>query len=268
MFLNEEGIQLLTRIGITKTQAKIYLTLLKNGNLRARELAKKSNCPSPLVYRTLDELQKIGLVEKEINTPHRFIATPPDSGLQILLHHKYEHYKKIQKETKLFLQKIESNQLEQPPRQDYRFKIVESKERILQIIKSQHKNTQQSSHIITTFQRFHSALEFCFEECENALQRGVEYRVIIGEKEGNSVTTENLQLLQTYPNFRLKSSDKPLTNNLAIFDSQEVTFNFFPSRSFNESPIIWTNHPSFISMAEDHFDQVWKSARKNAPEGM
>jgi sugar-specific transcriptional regulator TrmB len=250
LLLNEEGIQLLTKIGLTKTQAKIYLTLLKNGNVKAKALAEKANSPRPLVY-----------------APHRFAATPPDSGLQILLYHKFQNYRKIQEETKLFLREIKKNQLELPLEQDYKFKMVESKERILQIIKSQHKNAQQSIHIITTLQRFHSALDCCFEQCEKALQRTVEYRIVIGKHEGNAVMTENLRVLLTYPNFWLKLSCKPLSNNMAIFDSNEATFNFFPSKFFNESPIIWTNHTSLILMAQDHFDKVWKSARNYAPKG-
>jgi sugar-specific transcriptional regulator TrmB len=267
LFINEKGIQLLTKIGLTKTQAKIYLTLLKNGNVSARALAKMANSPSPLVYRTLDELQKIGLVEKEINTPCRFVATPPDFGLQILLYHKFEHYKEIQDETKLFLREIEKTQLQPPPKQDYRFKMVESKERILQIIKSQHRNVQRCIDITSFFKRWLDILDGCIDDYEKALQRNVKYRIVIEMPKRKMGFPESLQFLIKYPNFQLKLSHKPMSNNLAIFDSKEATFNYFPSKPLKESPIIWTNNPSFISMAQDHFDKVWKSARKYTPKG-
>jgi len=267
LLLNEEEIQLLTKIGLTKTQAKIYLTLLKNGNVRARTLAEIANSPRPLVYRSLDELQKMGLVEKQINTPHKFVATPPEHALQILMQNKFQRLEKLQDETNYFLRKFEKNQTRLPLKRNPEFKIVDGRRRILQIIKTQHKMAQQRIHIITTFQRFYSALNCCFEECDKALQNGVEYRIVIGKNEGNTVSTENLQLLQAYPNFRLKLSCTTLINNLAIFDGKEATFNFIPSKSFNESPIIWTNHQSFIRMAEDHFNRVWKSADKHALKG-
>jgi hypothetical protein len=45
-------------------------------------------------------------------------------------------------------------------------------------------------------------------------------------------------------------------------DQKEATLNFFPSKSLGESSIMWTNHPSFISMCQDHFDKVWHSSRE------
>jgi sugar-specific transcriptional regulator TrmB len=266
LLLKEEGIQLLTKIGLTKTQAKIYLTLLKNGDARARALAEMANSPRPLVYRILDELQKMGLVEKEIDTPHRFVATPPDSGLQILIYHKFQHFKEIQKETKLFLLELEKTRLEPPPKQNYQFKMVESKERILQIMKSQHRNVQRCIDITSVFKRWLNILDCCIDDYEKALQRNVKYRIVVEMPKRKTAFPESLQVLLNYPNFQLKLSHNPLGSNIAIFDGKETTFNFYPGKSLKESPIVWTNNPSFILMAQDHFDKVWKSSRKYTPK--
>jgi HTH-type transcriptional regulator, sugar sensing transcriptional regulator len=262
LLLKEEGIQLLTKIGLTKTQAKIYLTLLKNGNARARALAELANSPRPLVYRTLDELQKMGLVEKEISTPYKYSAVPPDPGLQILVYNKFRHYKDIQEETKLFVHEFEKKYTDPSLKQENWFKMVESKERILQIMKSQHRNVQQSSDITSVFRRWVSILDFCIDDYEKALQRNVKYRIIVEISKRNIDIPENFRVLLNYPNFHLKLSNKRIGSNLAIFDGKEATFNCLQSKSLKESPIFWTNNPSFILMAQDHFDKVWKSARK------
>jgi sugar-specific transcriptional regulator TrmB len=262
LLLKEEGIQLLTKIGLTKTQAKIYLTLLKNGNVRARALAEMANSPRPLVYRTLDELQQIGLVEKEINAPNKYSAVPPDPGLQILVYNKFRHYKDIQEETKLFLHEFEKKHTGLSPKQEYWFKMVESKERILQIMKSQHRNVQQSSDITSVFRRWLSILDFCIEDYEKALQRNVKYRIIVEMSKRKMDFPKSFRVLLNYPNFHLKVSNKRIGSNLGIFDGREATFNCFPSKSLKESPIFWTNNHSLILMAQDHFDRVWESARK------
>ncbi len=75
MFLEEESIGLLTQLGFNITQAKLYLALSKLGEADARTLSKEANVPRPEVYRTLDELQKKGLVEKE--SPHHTGLKPP-----------------------------------------------------------------------------------------------------------------------------------------------------------------------------------------------
>ena len=65
MFLAEEDIQFLTDIGFTKTQAKLYLTLIKLGQTDGNSLGKSAEVPRQIVYRTLDELQNMGLIEKK-----------------------------------------------------------------------------------------------------------------------------------------------------------------------------------------------------------
>jgi sugar-specific transcriptional regulator TrmB len=267
LLLKEEGIQLLTKIGLTKTQAKIYLTLLRNGNVRARALAEMANSPRPLVYRTLDELHRMGLVEKEISTPYRYSAVPPDPGLQILVYKKFRYYKNIQEETKFFLHEFEKKYTEPSLKHEYWFKMVESKERILQIMKSQHRNVQQSSDITSFFQRWLNILDCCSEDYEKALQRNVKYRIVLEISERNMDFPESFRFLLNYPNFHVKVSKKHIGSNLGIFDGKEATFNCLPSKSLKESPIFWTNNPSFILMAQDHFDKVWKSARQYIPKG-
>jgi hypothetical protein len=49
--------------------------------------------------------------------------------------------------------------------------------------------------------------------------------------------------------------------NAAIFDGKEASFCFYPSKPLTESPIIWTNHPSFLAMFQSHFENIWKSAQ-------
>jgi hypothetical protein len=140
--------------------------------------------------------------------------------------------------------------------------MVENKERILQIMNSQHKNAQQSIDILSTFQRWLHIVDHCFENYKKALKRNVKYRIVVDKPEKKMCFPEKLQFLLKHPNFQLKLSGKSLRNDLAIFDGREATFNFIPSKSLKESPVIWTNHPSFVLMAQDHFAKVWKSAHE------
>ena len=73
----------------------------------------------------------------------------------------------------------------------------------------------------------------------------------------------NYRVVLESPGFELRLSRGPLATNAAIFDDKEVTINFFQGKPIGESPIIWTNHPSFIQMCKDHFKQIWKSAQEH-----
>jgi hypothetical protein len=129
-------------------------------------------------------------------------------------------------------------------------------------MKLQHENVQRSADIITTWHRLLQIMDYCYEYYERALARGVKYRFILEKpKKGFDFPRKLRELLAT-PNFKMRFSKKAPKTNAGIFDRKEATFNFYPSKSLKESPIIWTNHPSFLSMCKDHFNTAWKSAVK------
>lgn len=260
MSFDEEDTHLLTDIGFTKNQAKLYLSLLKLGKAEGKTLAKAAGASKSIVYRTLNELHNMGLVEREIAVPYKFKATPLKQGLQIIMNQRLERYRENREKTEQFLIRKQDMQ-EEIEEQEYRLTAYEGKDRIIQIIKLQHDKASQSIDILSTLQRWLQIIDYCFENYEKALARKVKYRVVIDKLEGKIVLPKEVQALVSNPSFELKIARSPLVNNIGICDGKEATFNFYPSKSLKESPILWTNHPSFISMAQDHFEKTWKSAR-------
>jgi sugar-specific transcriptional regulator TrmB len=256
----EESSCFLTEFGLTKTQVSVYFTLLKLGEADAKALSRKGNIPRPMVYKTLEELQEAGVVEKEIAAPFRFRAIPLRFGLQVLLVRRLQQHKELQEKTKEFLRNINEYEEGTLKEEDYKFVIIQSRERIIQRMKLQHVNTQCSADIISTWHRLLQIMDYCYEYYEQALERGVKYRVILEKPRKRLCIPENLRDLAAKPNFRLRFTRKPIKTNAGIFDMNEATFNFYPSKSLKESPVIWTNHPTFLAMYEDHFDKIWKSA--------
>jgi sugar-specific transcriptional regulator TrmB len=256
----EKGDAFLTQLGFTKTQTKIYLTLLKIGEATAKTLSTKANAPRAIVYKTLDELQEMGVVEKEIGAPFKFSAVSLEFGLQVLMLRRLQQQEDLQEKAKEFLYSFKDYEKESLKEDDFKFIVIQSKERIIQRIKLEHENVQSRVEIISTWHRLLRIMDCCFEYCERALERGVTYRVILEKPRENFELSENLRELMTFSNFKLRFSKKAMKTNMGIFDRREATFNFYPSKSLNESPIIWTNHPSFLSMCKDHFNNAWKSA--------
>lgn len=263
LLIKEKDIRLLIDLGFTRNQAKLYLTLLILKESDGRTLHEKTNIARPEIYRTLSELERKGLVEKEISsTPYRYIATPVDFGLQILIAQQVQQCKETQERTKEFLRNFKNYEKDTLPEHEYKIIEVKGRQRLIQLIKLQHDNAQREIKIISSFRRWMQILDCCFENYEKAMARGVEYKAVIDATESNIRSQENIHALLTKPNFKLKLSRGPLKTNAAVFDQKEVTVNFFPSELLAESPMIWTNHPSFISMCQDHFEVIWESARE------
>lgn len=75
----------LEQLGLSATEAGIYLTLLKSGPLGASALAIATQIPRTSVYPTLASLVDKGLVEDGAEHGSRFAAVPPDEGLSALI---------------------------------------------------------------------------------------------------------------------------------------------------------------------------------------
>lgn len=77
--VQEDKIVLLNKIGLTDAEAKVYLTLLKNGSATGYEASKSSSVPRSKIYNILETLVTKGFIlysEEENN--HRYAAVPID----------------------------------------------------------------------------------------------------------------------------------------------------------------------------------------------
>jgi sugar-specific transcriptional regulator TrmB len=84
-------------MGFTRSQATVYLSLLKLGDTDSKELSKEANLSSQQVFRIIRELQEIGLVERElIMKPYKFKAIPPELGLKLVLTQRLKQYREMQ----------------------------------------------------------------------------------------------------------------------------------------------------------------------------
>ena len=69
----------LEKIGLTKNESIVYLTLVKSGTIKTAEILKKSGLNSGRIYDTLESLKHKGLIsESNINGVKHFTASPPN----------------------------------------------------------------------------------------------------------------------------------------------------------------------------------------------
>ena len=261
MAFEDERASFLVQAGFKDTEAKLYLALLKTGETTAGALQKATKMPRPVVYRTLSELHEKGFVDKELTMPNNFRATPLNLVLEIILKRKTQDYRELEKKTEAFLRKFEQPEKEAGRAHEYKLVIIDGRERIIQGMKRQHDHAQFSVDILSTFPRWLQIVDECHENYQNALTRNVRYRVIAETGDINPVFPDAVRALLGSSGFKLKLTRDVRNINSAIFDQKEATFNFFPSKTIAESPLMYTNHPSFVVMCQGYFESVWKSAK-------
>ncbi len=78
----ENELGALEGVGLSANEAKLYSILVKQGRMKANELAVKSGLQRRTVYDTLEQLEKKGMVGKaEISGVREYSASPPSSLL-------------------------------------------------------------------------------------------------------------------------------------------------------------------------------------------
>ena len=70
-------------LGLTEYESKIYIALIQNGELKAKELSEKSEVPYSKTYEVTSLLEKKGLIEINRGRPMLFRTLPPSIALGI-----------------------------------------------------------------------------------------------------------------------------------------------------------------------------------------
>lgn len=251
------------QLGFTESQAKIYLTLIKTGETDAKTLVKESNISNQVTYRTLDELITKGIVEKKLSIPNKYQAIPLEATADLVLNAKAEEYTSILEKTNQLLSQYNKENFLNEKNQDYSISIVEGKDTIINRSRAAHARSLVSVEVCTTFQRWIQMDREINETIQNAVERGVFYRIVVEKPEGEICLPDEINKLLTKKNFQLKITNDKLKVNTAIFDEKMCSFSFYPTKNIAESPMIWTNHPSIVTCFNEYFKKTWRNT-KNA----
>jgi len=151
----EETSNELAYFGLTKTQAKIYITTTALGIASASEIANLSKIRREEVYRIIPELEKRGIITRKLKVPRKFSATPPETTIQMLMETKLntmkEEIEKLkQKQTEL-TSKLKTIAL--PTKQeDCTIEVIAQKDNINARCANMAKNANKQIEIISPLQ--------------------------------------------------------------------------------------------------------------------
>ncbi len=259
MELLSEDHQTLNDLGLTLLQAKVYLALLQSKTMKAGVIAKASQVARPDVYRTLLKLQELGLIEKEIANPAVYRAIPIDITIPILLEHKNKKHDELKAKSTNLLNKYKNGKNgSYCPESSFVF--IPSTESLMKRLKKAINSTQKSIDVSTSCKRLTYACDRLFDDLQSAWDREVKGRAIINIKEENQA--EIIKRCWSPPSAEIRYIFSIPKTVLAKYDNKEVFIFTKPAADLNDSPALWSNDPSIISMTEDYFEMLWIKAMK------
>ena len=264
--LQDEDVEALIALRLTSLQARVYLALVTAGEAKMSAISKLVKVARQDIYRITDELQKMGLVERVIDTPCRYSATAVEVGINILL--QRIHNERIESQEKAmnllerhkYLHKTAT--LPAFPSERRQFVLIPQKEALSRRLKSSIDATHRSIDVVCSWTLCVKALFDFSSNFQKALERGVRIRYITSKPLDQEEGQKTIQVLLENPLLELRVSCRDLLERFRIYDGKEIYLPSNPKSGYLESPNLWSNAAVLLELAQNYFDMLWNKAER------
>ncbi|MGD6935253.1 MAG: TrmB family transcriptional regulator [Candidatus Bathyarchaeia archaeon] len=253
-------VQTLTDLGLTLVQARVYLALVRYGTSKIASLSKASDVARPDVYRTLNKLYELGLVEKIVENPVQFKALTIEEGIKFLLLKKQAEYERLKSETDALLSSFKKRKMLQSETAN-QFVLIPQKEAIVNRIRQAIDNSQKSVSVVISWKRFvHGVGNIFLESAQKAAERKINYRFIVEKAPSKEVNEAGNRLWNIYPTFQARFLSQMPKTVFGLYDDKELFVVVDPKMDISASPALWTNNAGLVGLAHDYFEMLWQTA--------
>lgn len=257
--IQQTDTKVLTQLGLTASQAQVYLTLTKLGTATAKTIAAVDRLDRANVYRILSDLQGLNLVEKMLTTPVNFKSLPIKDGIQMLLENRQKEQQEIEANTKELIEKYKKARLEKPL-EDCQFSLIPEDKAILRKIREMNQNCQEYYDLIFNGKAFFEIVDDMKVYFKQLFKKGVTMRFIVYFNEGEKLYDE-LSSLPRNKHLSIRYTSTPPSTMLLLCDKKEALINTTTSAHIKETSL-WSNNPVMVSILQEHFNQRWKEAKQ------
>lgn len=249
MMMTDPNIDLpgsLEEFGLSKYEARAYLTMIGKGSLAVSEIAYYANLPRTKVYQTVKKLEKKKLAVISKQKPLICSAIPPEEAFAEIVN---LHDRRVRNMKKIVdsLQKINDESQRPKGSEERRYFILDANstlEKISSLI------ADSRSSVTATLDPWGLRLvSQCKPSVVRALASGVRLRMILGSQ---CIGNENV--FQLPDGVELRTAE--VVSNLIIIDS-----NYMVSiDSSNGKAAFFASTDSFAMLQAKNFEEVWSSA--------
>lgn len=253
-------IKVLNSLGLSITQAKVYLTLSTYGPLKTAAIAKQSNVARQDVYRTLNQLYEIGIVEKIILPTAHFKALPIDEGTKLLLDRRIAGLNKVKKERELLLASLKNKDRSEGLKPENNYFVMLPKKTTVKKIRQSITEVKDLIEAVVTWEQFAYIKNTFSEELEQLCQKQVKIRIIV--KNENKAIEDYGGFFKGYPTFQIRSIDSCPPTTFAVYDNTAIFVIGDTTDHLTKSEALWTNNSNLVDLAKENFEHLWLTAKE------
>jgi HTH-type transcriptional regulator, sugar sensing transcriptional regulator len=238
----------LEEFGLSKYEARAYLTMIDKGSLAVSEIAYYANLPRTKVYQTVKKLEKKKLAFISKQKPVICSAIPPEEAFAEIVN-LYDRRVKSMRKIVDSLQKI-SDESHRPKGSEERRYFILDANSTLERIRTMISNSRSS--VTATLDPWGlRLLSQCKASVVRALTTGVRLRVILGSQ---CIGNENV--FQLPDGIELRTAE--VVSNVIIIDSSYLV----SIDSSNGKAAFFASTDSFAMLQAKNFEQAWSSGNE------
>ena len=261
MLIPEEYVEILSELGLTHTESKVYVALLCLKSATARNIHKESNVARQDVYRILSDLEEKGLIEKIIAKPTKFQPMPAEDAISILFQRRNEQDRQLRKKAKQAFRNFKDTCTKTPALDEAAQFILLSKN---EVDPTGHIDkpgkavdiAKRNIYGLITFQLFMKVKLMDEHIWKRAAKRGVKLKFIIGGRANEQAELNLAPALKNNDNFEIRWTSNLPKAAVLLVDEKEV---FFRIGNDINNPVLWSAEPHFAAMITDYLKTKWKS---------
>jgi len=239
----------LVKLGFSKQEAEIYLTLIKVGVLPAKEIASRMNILPHAVYRIIKKLEKKKLVAIITSSPLTFYVLPSELALSSYVKEKSLQLEKEAKEINTFL----ANKQSQSP--STKIDVIAGKQEFFNASEALIKECKKEVLIVSIGEPSTSDLILADKR---AIERGVIVRMI-----AHKYDEENQEFLKNLEKNGLEIRHFPDWGfHLQIADGEKSLLAVNNPQNPGERITVKINSSGLSKALRDYFYSVWDKSVK------
>ncbi|MFL6495330.1 MAG: TrmB family transcriptional regulator [Nitrososphaera sp.] len=236
----------LEEFGLSKYEARAYLTMIGKGSLAVSEIAYYANLPRTKVYQTVKKLEKKKLAVMSKQKPLICSAIPPEEAFTEILNLHDRRVKNMRRIVDL-LQKISDDSQRPKGSEERRYFILDANSTLEKI--STLISNSRSSVVATLDPWGLRLISQCKSSLVKALTTGVRLRMILGSQcIGNENSTELPEGIE------LRTAE--IVSNLIIIDSSYMV----SIDNNNGKAAFFSSMDTFAMLHARNFEEAWRGA--------
>jgi sugar-specific transcriptional regulator TrmB len=251
----------LVKFDLSRNEIKVYIYLARSGMCKAREISDALSLHRTETYRILRDLGKRGLISSVLEKPLKFVATPFEETLEILI-----EAKKLKIE---FLERKKKNLIDiwfslPHPKVEHEnkeiFQILEGKEQIIAKANEILEKTRKVIYVLAPaselLRLYHSGFT---DKLERFSKKNRKVRILTNCSPKSRFIAEKMKLTD----LRYLFSDLEGLPSFIISDQQQLLFSIKNGNDLNGAgrkrkvSSLWTNYEAFVRALKTLFLVLW-----------